>query len=120
MWKRRKVDLLVDDHNKMVENLNKISDDLLKAKWNFLASISAIGLAYKYVLDKYIWDLHKEYLFFVICLIGNLIFWMLSEYAISHGFLFRYIQAKAAKIEKEAYTEEEFQIAIKSVLDLSQ
>jgi hypothetical protein len=125
---KKRLDFLIDDHSNMVENLNRIGDDLLKAKWYFLASISAIGLAYYYVLkgigcnnlnieclgikcnvfnnNPWCKPEKENILFFIICLVGNIIFWMISEYVISHGFLFRHIQAKAAKIEKEAYTED--------------
>jgi hypothetical protein len=120
----RKIDdFFIKEHNILVENLNRISDDLLKAKWYFLASISAIGLAYSYIfkdnwsisgnffdfIDYYI-DLKlvtapvnhidNSYKIFIVCIIGNIIFWLINEYVLSHGFLFRYIQAKAAKKEK--------------------
>ena len=120
----RKIDeFFIKEHNILVENLNRISDDLLKVKWYFLASISAIGLAYSYVLKdnwsisgnmfefiEYYFDLkfiatpfnqsNNSYKIFIICIIANIIFWLINEYALSHGFLFRYIQAKASKKEK--------------------
>ena len=42
---------LISNHESFVKNLNKISDDLLKAKWYFIAAISAIGFAYKFVIE---------------------------------------------------------------------
>lgn len=89
---------LISDHESMVENLNRISDDLLKSYWHFLATIAALGTAYKYAYE------HQEFIF-VICLVGNIIFWLIGEYALSHGFLFRFIQTKMAKIEKQYYTD---------------
>ncbi len=102
MLNDKEFDFLRDDHGKMVGNLNKISDDLLKAKWYFLTTISAIGSAYYYVLSQD--NKSNEYFYFAICLFGNIVFWVLSEYIVSHGFLFRSIQAKVARMEKEMYT----------------
>lgn len=112
----------IKEHSILIKNLNKISDDLLKAKWYFLATISAIGLAYSHIFkEKWsiygdIFDFINSYLdiniiahqttsdnngnIFLICIIGNIIFWLINEYALSMGFLFRYIQSKAAKKEK--------------------
>ena len=42
----------IKEYEILIENLNKISDDLLKIKWYFLASLGSIGLGYKYILDK--------------------------------------------------------------------
>lgn len=92
-------EFLISDHESMIENINHISDDLLKLKWYFLATIAAFGFSYKFILDIY----YNSYIAIVITLVTiiiNLILWYLSEYAISHGFLFRYIQTKAASIEK--------------------
>lgn len=102
----KKLDFLSKDHESMIENLNRISDDLKKAKWYFLATMSAIGLAYEYAYSSYNFNgiSHKEYIFGGICLAGNIIFWMISEYILSHGFLFRYIQSRAAEIERLAYS----------------
>ncbi|MHB9074112.1 MAG: hypothetical protein ACYC6G_11370 [Desulfobaccales bacterium] len=105
----------ISEHKTLINNLNKISDGLLKAKWYFLATIATIGLSYNYILEyvekgfkivniteiKY----HNNYVLmilaiFITCIIGNIIFWLINEYIISHGFLFRYIQGKAAQKEK--------------------
>jgi len=98
-------DFLTTDHESMTENLNRISDDLLKAKWYFLATIAALGIAYWRIYsgsDSALRDL-PCYSFLIVSAVGNIVFWMIGEYIISHGFLFRFIQAKVAKIEKIAY-----------------
>ncbi len=46
---------------------------------------------------------YKLIIVMLICLVGNLILWTICEYAISHGFLFRFIQTKTAKIERLFY-----------------
>ena len=105
----------ISEHKTLINNLNKISDDLLKAKWYFLATIATLGLSYSYILEYIERDIkignltelkyHKNYIMvvfaiFITCVIGNIILWLISEYIISHGFLFRYIQGKAAQKEK--------------------
>ncbi len=98
-------DFLKADFQSMVENLNRISDDLLKAKWYFLATIAAVGLAYLRILklteSKNLF--HYSFLILITSAVGNIVFWMIGEYIVSHGFLFRYIQTKVAKIENIAY-----------------
>nr|MDA8173431.1 hypothetical protein [Nitrospiraceae bacterium] len=112
---------MTKDYQAMVKNLNEISKQFLNAKWYFLLTISALGLAYKYILlhPKHVFLLNptnliysvieanpskgKIYSFtvFFVCLIGNIIFWLIGEYAVSHGFLFRTIQTRMARISKE-------------------
>ena len=41
-----KLEFFSDYHKSLADNRNHISDDLLKAKWFFLAAIAAIGTAY--------------------------------------------------------------------------
>jgi len=91
---------LIKAHTIYVTNLNHISDDLLKVKYYFLLTISAIGFGY-YYLSKLNISLDKSYpiIIYLICLLGNIIFWLISEYSLSHGFLFRYLQARIAKAE---------------------
>lgn len=116
-------EFLISHHKSLADNLNKISDDLLKAKWYFMAAISAIAFAYKFVIEDFkqltgqvlsIGNCHfltslltsphvddnKVYFIFAICIVGNIILWLVSEYTLSHGFLFRLIQGQAAVIEK--------------------
>jgi len=93
-----KLEFFSDYHKSLTDNLNHISDDLLKAKWFFLAAIAAVGTAYIKLVETtnpQIW-----FGFIAICLIGNMIFWLISEYTLSHAFLFRFIQSKLAKIEQ--------------------
>jgi hypothetical protein len=116
-------EFIISDHASLADSLNKISDDLVTAKWYFIATISAIGFAYKFIMEdiKHLTisglspsigdntfsaifmsnhiDGNEAYFVFAICLVGNIILWLVSEYALSHGFLFRYIQGKAAVIE---------------------
>ncbi len=130
-------EFLIEDHKSMVENMNRISDDLLKAYWYFLATIAALGFSYKTILDfanklklssldsfeplndipldhiltnftfnGTVYTTIGPWIFFAVCLIGNIVFWKIGEYATSHGFLFRFVQARAATIEKEAYNED--------------
>ncbi len=129
-------EFLIEDHKSMVENMNRISDDLLKAYWYFLATIATLGFSYKTILDfanKHklssldsleplkgipldniltnftfngtVFDTLGSWVFFAVCLVGNIVFWKIGEYATSHGFLFRFVQARAAKIENIAYEE---------------
>lgn len=93
-----KKDFLKGYHEGLMDNLNHISDDLLKAKWFFLATIAAIGTAYFKIFKS---DKENWFAFIAVCLIGNIIFWLLSEYTLSHAFLFRFIQSKLAKIEND-------------------
>jgi hypothetical protein len=95
-------DYHISVHESMTENLNKISGDLLQAKWFFLASIAALGTAYVKFTEKAMIDAGLQYIgVFITCLIGNIIFWFLSEYTLSHAFLFRYVQSKLADVEKK-------------------
>lgn len=109
-------DFFISEHSILIENLNRISDDLLKAKWYFLAAIASLGVGYSYIFQKTIDSIFIEHYkiilkksyelpftisIFALFLVGNIIFWLISEYIISHSFLFRYIQAKAA--QKEFY-----------------
>jgi hypothetical protein len=92
----------IEDHGKMVENLNKISDDLLRAKYYFLLAAAALAVGYFYTLNgKYL--LKTKFIYYVISVFGNITFWIINEYVISHGFLFRFIQVKAARIEEIFY-----------------
>jgi len=97
-------EFITTDHESMIENMNRISDDLLKAYWYYLLALAALGTAYKTVFDLRK-DVPAQYfvVIVIIALVGNIVFWKISEYAISHGFLFRYIQTKVAKIEKIMY-----------------
>ncbi len=97
--KKEFYDFLKNDHTSMIENMNRISDDLLKAYWYFLATIAAVGMAYYKVIH---YDLIPVGIV-IISLVGNIVFWKISEYSLSHGFLFRYVQVKTAKIEKKIY-----------------
>ncbi len=123
MWDKSG-EFLISEHKSLLDDLNKISDDLLKAKWHFIVAISAIALAYKFIIEDFkrltnfgtfpligdynfssaLTSLHIDgnevYFAFAICVVGNIILWLLSEYILSHGFLFRYIQGRAAVIEK--------------------
>jgi len=106
----------------LIENLNNISDDLLKAKWYFLAALASLGITYSFILHKSVsWinlinnclnikrqiDFESPFLtiaIFVAGFLGNIVFWLISKYSLSHGFLYRIIQGKAAK--KEYYFSE--------------
>lgn len=96
---KTRLDFFSEYHKSLTDNLNHISDDLLKAKWFFLATIAALGTAYIKIAElpdnKQFW-----FGFVAVCLIGNIIFWLISEYTLSHAFLFRFIQSKLAKIEQ--------------------
>ena len=89
-----------DYHKSLTDNLNHISDDLLKAKWFFLAAIAAVGIAYEKILSILANHTQIWFGFVAVCLVGNIIFWLISEYTLSHAFLFRFIQSKLAKIEQ--------------------
>ena len=85
-------------HKIYINNLNHISKDLIKAKWLFLASIGSIGLGYHYAINE---PAHLNYIIIIsLFTFGNLISWLIGEYILSHGFLFRFIQTKIAKAEK--------------------
>jgi hypothetical protein len=84
---------LETDFQSMVENLNRISDDLLKAKWYFLATIAAVGIAYWRIYDG---DL-PSYCFLIASAISNIVFWMIGEYIVSHGFCFAIFKQKWQK-----------------------
>jgi hypothetical protein len=95
--KPSKIDeFLIEKQGRYIENINRISDDLLKAKWYFLASLSAIGLAYTYTAKSH-WTIRAilddffnytlkvnvnpsnikipDYIqILLICIIGNIIF----------------------------------------------
>ncbi|MCX5808524.1 MAG: hypothetical protein NTX36_04005 [Proteobacteria bacterium] len=96
-------------HKGLTDDLNHISDDLLKAKWFFLASIAALGTAYLKIcdsgclaVDQKMWALwidQKMWALWIVCLVGNVIFWLICEYALSHAFLFRFVQGQLANIE---------------------
>ena len=103
----KKENFLQTDFESMVENLNRISDDLLKAKWYFLATIAAVGIAYQRISDRTYFFISDSTYFpiLITSAIANIIFWMIGEYIVSHGFLFRYIQTKVARIEKIAYNQ---------------
>ena len=108
---------LTEQHKTLTDNLNHISGDLLRAKWFFLATIAAVGTAYIKIISstKVVWGSTllcgfgqitesvegNWFALIIVCLIGNIIFWLISEYALSHAFLFRFIQSKLAKIEKD-------------------
>lgn len=102
-----KPDFLVNEHTSLRDSLNHISDNLLKAKWYFLATISALGISYKYIC------MHKElqnpnnfpFLLFLVFLTGDVILWLIGEYILSHGFLFRYVQSTLAGIEYYIYND---------------
>jgi len=96
---KEKKNFLKTDFESMVENLNRISDDLLKAKWYFLATIAAVGTAYLHISDSTYFPI------LITSATANIIFWMIGEYIVSHGFLFRYIQTKVARIEKIVYNQ---------------
>jgi ABC-type Co2+ transport system permease subunit len=98
MDEAKRIKFFANYHESLNDNLNHISDDLLRAKWFFLATIAALGTAYIKIYDSQ--SLHNKWSFWLICLVGNIIFWLLSEYTLSHAFLFRFIQARLAKIEK--------------------
>jgi hypothetical protein len=93
----------IKEYEILIENLNKISDDLLKIKWYFLASLGALGLSYQYILSKILYTINEKdfiaFLIVIIGILGNIIFWLINEYILSHGFIFRFIQAKAANKE---------------------
>jgi len=99
-----KLDFDTEHHKNLINNLNKISDDLLRAKWFFLATMGALGAAYLKVYDLNSIEI-KKWAFILIGLSGNITFWLLSEYSVSHAFLFRYIQSRMAIIERSFKTE---------------
>lgn len=102
--KEPKTNFFISEHSILINNLNKISDDLLKSKWYFLASLATLGLSYSYIFKvDYIFPICRQNLVFIVCVIGDIIFWLISEYVISHAFLFRYIQAKASQKERYFY-----------------
>jgi hypothetical protein len=95
----------IDEYGKMIDCLNHISTHLQNFYWYFVASIAAIGVAYKTIIGTEL-DLcpdQLKWLILGVCLIGNIVFWLIGEYAIAHGFLFRFCQAKAARTEKEVW-----------------
>ena len=96
----KKEEFQISRHEGLIENLNRISDDLLQAKWWFLGVIAALGVAYTEIL-KVEWIALRTYGIIIVSLIGNISFWFLSEYTLSHAFLYRFVQSQAAKIEKE-------------------
>lgn len=87
-------------HENLTGNINKISDGLLRAQWFSLATIAAIGTAYMNLVNSIKCMELKAFGYLIVCLSGNVIFWLISEYALSHGFLFRWMQYRLAKIEK--------------------
>ncbi|MCL6583730.1 MAG: hypothetical protein K6U11_08830 [bacterium] len=94
---------LVKEFETLTGNLNYISNDLLKAKWYFLATLAALGLGYKYILELNNNIFSSEqfpFLLVIIFIAGDVVLWLIGEYILSHGFLFRYIQSKLAEIEK--------------------
>lgn len=94
---------LVKEFEILTGNLNYISNDLLKAKWYFLATLAALGLGYKYILELNNNIFSPEqfpFLLVIIFITGDVVLWLIGEYILSHGFLFRYIQSKLAEIEK--------------------
>lgn len=97
---KKREEFLISSHESNVENLNCISDDLLKVKWYFLATIASIGIAYYYILKEISLCLRNDAIY-ITFLIGNIIIFLISEYILSHGFLFRFIQSKIASIEEE-------------------
>ena len=112
-------EFLTSEHKSMLDDMNHISNQLKGFYWYLLATIGSLGIAYKCALgvltsteitsnQNVIATLHssspspdnKLIIVMLICFIGNLILWTICEYAISHGFLFRFIQTKTAKIEQ--------------------
>jgi len=94
---------LVKEFEILTGNLNYISNDLLKAKWYFLATLAALGLGYKYILELNNNIFSPEqfpFLLVIIFITGDVVLWLIGEYILSRGFLFRYIQSKLAEIEK--------------------
>ncbi len=97
---------IIQEHSTMLNNLNQISGQIKGFYWYFLASIGALGIGYKTILADDIQRLclgQKACLIIGICLISNIVFWLIGEYAVSHGFLYRFIQAKAARAQKKAW-----------------
>ncbi|WP_456325269.1 hypothetical protein [Desulfonauticus submarinus] len=90
---------LTTDHQSTVtvKSFNRIGDDLLKAKWYFLAILTALGVAYRYVFCEPLPFISL----LVVGALGNIVFWMLGEYIVSQGFLFRYLQTKTISIIKD-------------------
>jgi len=98
-------------HQNLTDDLNQISAELMRAKWFFLATIGASGIAYwylhsnltLYVCHNFIQSKElahfQEIGYLIVCLTGNIIFWLISEYSLSHAFLFRNIQARLIAIE---------------------
>jgi len=119
MSKKKNNNFLETDFENMVQNLNRISDDLLKAKWYFLATIAAVGIAYQRISDRTYFFISDSTYFpiLITSAIANIIFWMIGEYIVSHGFLFRYIQTKVAKIEKIAYKQKQTESLKKLIRD---
>ncbi|MFZ5452214.1 MAG: hypothetical protein ACOZF2_10160 [Thermodesulfobacteriota bacterium] len=105
------------EYRVLIENMNKISENLLKAKWYFLAALASFGFTYSYIFQQQVKlikiegnqlrlergiELSSSMLtiaIFVAFFLGNIVFWLISKYCLSHGFLYRIIQAKAAKKE---------------------
>ncbi|MCX7770287.1 MAG: hypothetical protein N2202_04300 [Proteobacteria bacterium] len=91
----------IEYHKNLISDLSKISDYYRNAIWYFLVTISTLGVAYLNIY-KINFECFKYYkfIFFIICLTGNIIFWLICEYALSHAFLYRFVQTKLASIEK--------------------
>lgn len=85
-------------HKSLLADLSKISDFYRNSMWYFLTTIAALGTAYLKIYN--INSDVKNLFFLIISLTGNIIFWLLCEYALSHAFLYRFVQSKLAKIEK--------------------
>jgi hypothetical protein len=97
---------IIQEHSAMLNNLNQISGQIKGFYWYFLASIGALGIGYKTILAGDIKGLCLEQqagFIITICLISNIVFWLIGEYAVSHGFLYRFIQAKVARAQKKAW-----------------
>lgn len=89
----------IEHHRGLTDDLNQISTGLLRAKWFFLGTIVAIGVAYGNIYTSDICPFQKFWAMWTVCLVGNIVFWLVTEYALSHAFLFRFIQSQLAKIE---------------------
>lgn len=107
----------IEHHRGLTDDLNQISNGLKRANWLFLASIAAIGTAYAKIYSAVaICSEQKFWATWAVCLVGNIVFWLITEYALSHGFLFRFIQSQLARIETK-FGGPEFGLRVKDPTD---
>lgn len=91
----------------LMKDLNQIGNHLLRFYWYILVTISTLGVAYLTIIFRANSKIESEMsliLMTFICITGNMVLWLIAEYAISNGFLFRYVQVRIAEIEEKFIT----------------